>query len=260
MSIVFITVPGDEKRMFANALHKKTGGNVKLVIIQKPKRLSLPKRIKRLYDRTGWLNLPREFWYALLLRLDGAKRVLEYFRKYTISGPTKYVPKYIEVDSVNSDEVYKIIQEISPKLLVIWGNTILDSRILKTANSSINLHMGYCPIYRGALANQNAVLQDDFEHIGATIHYAKEKVDSGDILAILSADLSKPPKEMFRDLNDKVVSLYIEVAKKIYAGEKMPAKSQDISGSKNLFLKHWVPSVRYAVGSKILRLEKKFNR
>jgi folate-dependent phosphoribosylglycinamide formyltransferase PurN len=254
MSIVFITVPGDEKRMFANALHKKTGGKVELVIIQKPKKLSLPKRIKRLYNRTGWRYLSKELWYAFLLRLDGAKRVLEYFRKYTISGPAKYVPKYIEVDSVNSDEVYELIQEISPKLLVIWGNTILDSRLLKTAGSSINLHMGYCPLYRGALANQNAVLQEDFEHIGATIHYAKEKVDSGDILARLTADLTKPPKEMFRDLNDRVLSLYIETAKKIYTGEKMSANPQDISGSKNLLLKHWVPSVRYTVGSKILRL------
>jgi folate-dependent phosphoribosylglycinamide formyltransferase PurN len=260
MSVVFITVPGDEKRMFANALHKKTGGNVKLVIIQKPKRLSLPKRIRRLYDRTGWRNLPREFWYALLLRLDGAKRVLEYFRKYTISGPTKYVPKYIEVDSVNSDEVYKIIQEISPKLLVIWGNTILASRILETANTSINLHMGYCPFYTGALANQHAVLLEDFDRIGATIHYAKEKVDSGDILARLFVDRTKSPKEMFCDLNDRAVLLYLEIAEKIYAGKEVQSKPQDVAKSKNLFLRQWVPSVRYATGSKIIKLEKEFNK
>lgn len=261
MSIVFITVPGDEKRMFANALHKKTNGHVKLVIIQKPQpKQSFIKRLKRLYNRVGWRNLPREFWYALLLRLNGAKKALEYFRGYTISGPREYVPKFLEVDSVNSDEVYEIVKKISPRLLVIWGNTVLSPRILETAGSAINLHMGYCPLYRGALANQNAVLNNDIEHIGATIHYAVEKVDSGDILQRLSADQTKTPKEMFQDLNDKVVSSYLEITTKIFTGERIMASPQDISQSKNLLLRQWVPSVRYAVGSRLLQLEKQYDK
>lgn len=260
MSIVFVTVPGDEKRMFANALHKKTKGNIKLVIIQKPKHLSFYRRLKRLYVLAGWQNLPKEFWYALLLRLNGARRALEYLRKYTISGPKEYIPEFLEVDSVNSDEVYEIIKKISPKLLVIWGNTILAPRILETANTSINLHMGYCPFYIGALANQLAVLLGDFDRIGATIHYAKEKVDSGDILARLFVDRTKSPKEMFCDLNDRTVSLYLEIAEKIYTGKEVQSKPQDVAKSKNLFLRQWVPSVRYATGSKIIKLEKEFNK
>ena len=261
MSIVFVTVPGDEKRMFANALHQKTKGNVRLVIIQKPQqKQSFLKRLKRLYDKVGWYNLPKEFWYALLLRVNGAKRALGYFREFTVSGQQKYIPEFLEVDSVNSDEVYEIIKTISPKLLVIWGNTILAPRLLATAESSINLHMGLCPFYVGALANQQAVLLGDFNHIGATIHHAKEKVDSGDIIATISADQTKPPREMFRDLNNRIIPLFLDISVKIFIGEKVPAISQDISRSKKLLLRQWVPSVRYAVGSKILKLEKEYKK
>ncbi|HBD24410.1 MAG: hypothetical protein A2566_01295 [Candidatus Zambryskibacteria bacterium RIFOXYD1_FULL_40_13] len=260
MSIVFITVPGDEKRMFANALHEKTGESVKLVIIQKPKSLPFLKRIKRLYNRSGWRNLPREIWYAFLLRLNGAKRALEYFREYTVERKNGHVPKVIMVDSVNSDQVYELVRQISPDLLVIWGSAILLPRLLQTAKKSINLHVGLSPFYRGALANQNAVLLRDFEHIGTTIHYAEEKVDSGDIITTLKADLHKPPKEMFRDLNDRTLALYVDTATKIHAGEQVSHVPQDISQSRNLLLKQWLPSVRYKVGSIILELEKEYDK
>ena len=261
MSIVFVTVPGDEKRMFANALHEKTKGNVRLVIIQKPRqKQSFLKRLKRLHNKVAWYSFPKEFWYALLLRVNGAKRALKYFREFTVSGQQKYIPEFLEVDSVNSDEVYEIIKTISPKLLVIWGNTILAPRLLDTAEKSINLHMGLCPFYVGALANQHAVLLEDFSHIGATIHYAKEEVDSGDIIATISADQTKPPKEMFRDLNNQIISLFLDISVKIFAGDNVPAIPQNISQSKKLLLRQWVPSIRYMVGSKLLKLEKEYKK
>lgn len=257
MSIVFITVSGDEKRIFANALHEKTKGGIKLVIIQKTKPLSFFRRLKRLYNRIGLLNFPKELWYAVLLRINGSRRTLEYFRTNSVSDSKEYIPKVLFVDSVNSDEVYEAMNKISPSLLVIWGGAILAPRLLGTAKSAINLHMGYSPFYRGALANQHAVLLDDYNHIGSTIHYAEKQVDSGDIIERLLADHTKGPKEMFQDLNDRTIALYLEIATKIFMGQSVPRTSQNVSKSKNLLLKEWVPSVRYALGHKILELEKK---
>lgn len=260
MSIVFITVSGDEKKIFANALHEKTKGGIELVIIQRAKSLSFFQRLKRLYNRIGLLNLPKELWYAILLRINGSKDTLEYFRTNSVSHSSEYIPKVIFVDSVNSDEVYEMVKKISPNLLVIWGSAILAPRLLETAKNAINLHMGYSPFYRGALANQHAVLLGDYNHVGSTIHYAEKKVDSGNIIARLLADYTKAPKEMFQDLNDRTIALYLEIAIKIFMGQSVPSIRQDVSKSKNLLLKEWVPSVRYALGHKMLELEKKTNK
>jgi folate-dependent phosphoribosylglycinamide formyltransferase PurN len=260
MGIVFITVPGSERQSFGNELHKRTGEGIDLVVVQNPKSSSFLKRLGRLYCRVGFFGFPKELWYAVLLRVNGARRVLGYFRARTESSDEGYVPAVLEVESVNSDEVYKTLRKISPELMVIWGSTILEPRILRTTKKAINLHIGNCPYYRGALANQHAVLLGDFRHIGATIHYAKEKVDSGEILASLTADTTMKPRDMFCDLNDRITELYIEIATKIFKGEEVPTRPQNKSRTKNLLLRQWIPSVRYKVGKKLLKREKEMSK
>ena len=261
MGIVIITIPGEAKRAFVNSLHKITGENVDLVIIQKskPNHNSLVSRIKRLYDKVGLKALPQEIWYAILLRLDeSARNTLEYFRERSSSSSSEidYLPKTMEVLSVNSDEVFETLKELSPDLIVIWGNTIIKPHIIKTAKRAINLHMGLCPYYRGAIANQYAVISRQSARIGVTIHYAEEKVDAGDILATITADTLKTPRELFRELNDRAEKRYLEIAYQLFAGENLPKRPQDTSQGENLMLKHWTPKTRYSLARQIMEWEK----
>ncbi len=258
MGIVFITIPGEAKRAFANSLHEKTGGAVDLIIVQKPKRVNVIESVLRLAKTVGWLNLPRELWHGLLLRLDGTKEALEYFRAHTPLAGGEYVPPFIEVDSINSDKVHELLKRISPDLLVIWGTTVLEDRVVKTAKKAINLHLGYCPHYRGALANQHAVSRGDMSRIGATIHYVERKVDAGEILAVVAADHLKSPKDLFRDLNDRVMALYLDIATRLHHGEHIAGIPQDTSRAENFLLKHWTPTKRHLVGQKILAWERAF--
>ncbi|MDO8569727.1 MAG: formyltransferase family protein [bacterium] len=261
MSIVIITIPGEAKRVFANSLHKITGENVKLVIIQKPKpnHHSFIKRIGRLYKSVGLLALPIEIFYAILLRLNkSTKNTLEYFRERseTISTEAGYLPKTIETISANSDEVFEVLKKLMPDIIVIWGNTIVKPHILKTAKRAVNLHMGLCPYYRGAIANQHAVINYDLERIGATIHYAEEKVDTGNILETITADHSKSPRELFRDVNDRAEEKYLNVVQRLFNGEDLEQRPQDTSKSQNLKLKDWTPSTRYNLAKQIMKWEK----
>lgn len=257
MSIVFITVSGDAQRAFANALHKKTGGGVSLVILQKPKRLSVWLRFKRFYIATGWRSFLKECWYGILLRLSfKTRRALEYFHGHSAEDAGNFLPPVREVASINSDEVREFLQKLSPELLVIWGGAVLKPNILKTAKRAINLHMGLAPYYRGAVANQFAVLRGDISRIGATIHYAEEKVDAGAILATITADATKSPRELFRDLNDRARERYLEIANRLFRGEYVPAEVQNISQGELFRLKDWNRETRYKLGTKILRWEK----
>ena len=261
MNIVIVTVPGENKRLFVNSLYKRTGGKVDLVIIQKrnPNHRSFFASIKHLYKTAGLLLLPRELWYAFLLRIDkSARNALEYFRVHgeQTSPETGYLPNVVEVDSVNSDEVFDTLRKLSPDLMVVWGNTILKSHIVGTARRAINLHMGLCPYYRGAVANQYALINNEPERIGATIHYVEEKVDSGDILETILADTTKPPRELFRNLNDRAEERYLEIAHKLFLSGNLPTKSQDMAQGKNFMLKDWIPSVRYKLAKQILEWEK----
>ncbi len=150
-------MPGEAKRSFVNALHKKTGKGVSLAVIQRSTTDTHSLHRKRL-SAISLAGLPRELWYGVLLRLSPRlQNTLTYFRSTNRPvAKTGYLPRTLFVDDVNSDEVYAAIKEVSPDLLVVWGSKILSPRLLATAKNTINLHMGRCPKYRGTLANQCA--------------------------------------------------------------------------------------------------------
>lgn len=263
MGIVIITIPGEAKRAFANSLHRLSGEKVDLVIIQnkKPNHNSFWNRLKRLYKNVGLFALPRELWYAFLIRFDPqATEALGYFRERSgaaLPDPhADYLPRVLETYSANSDEVHAALKKLSPKLLVVWGGTVLKPHIIRTASRVINLHMGLCPHYRGAVANQHAVIKKHHARIGATIHYVENRVDCGDILHTIAADLQKPPRELFRELNDLAEASFLEVAHRLYQGEKLPCQRQDSSIGENFLLKNWTPTTRYKLAQQILDWEK----
>ncbi len=257
MGIVIITMPGEAKRAFANALYRKTEGGVSLVIIQRSATDSRAARLKRM-SATSVGNLPRELWYGLLLRLSPKlQKTLTYFRGGSLpSSDTEYLPETLVVDSVNTDDVYEKLKTLSPELLVVWGSKVLEHRIIATAKNTINLHLGRGPNYRGTLANQCAVQNDDREHIGATIHRVADHVDAGGIYSVIEPDIKKPPRELFSDLIYRAQLAYLDIAARLYAGEAIPTTPQDETIGKNLLLKDWVPSIRYAVAKKMLIWER----
>ena len=257
MGIAVITTQGDSKYKFVSDLNKRTGGGVQLLIIKKSKHLSFLERIRN-FLKTPNDKILRELRYAILLRLNKkVRKSLEYFRESNAMATKEKlpIPKVMEVDSVNSDEVYNAMRDVAPEILVIWGSEIIKPHILNSAKKAVNLHMGTCPYYRGNLCNQFAVLNNDFSKIGATIHYAVEKVDSGKIISLIQADTSKPPRELFLDLNNRAQEKYLEVIEKIFRGEEISGEAQDLSLGKNFTLKQWTRETRYNLGKKILKWE-----
>ncbi len=257
MSIVIITIPGDAHREFVNTVHRRTNSGVKLVIVQKPKQLSFIKRVILFCKKAGFPNIFLEAWYAILLRLNPEiKKALRYFHTPKDGSEEDYLPPVLWTDSVNSDPVHEALQRVSPDVLAVWGSAILEDRIIATAGVAINLHLGHSPEYRGALANQHAVLREDYRRVGATIHHIHSKVDGGDILKQLTLDLSKPPQESFGTLTREARKHFIEIVSKLEAGETLPVRAQEGRDSNVLLLRDWAPSLRYAVGKNVLNFEK----
>ena len=261
MSIVVLTLSDEARRAFANKLHQATGGAVELVILQKSLRRnnSFVRQIKNFYKNGGVIGLWEELWHALFLRFSSRRRrALDYFRERDASDPTEkgFLSKILEVESHNSAETLAILKKISPNLLVVWSNTIVGPEIIGTAKHAINLHMGLCPYYRGSVANQYALLLEP-ERIGATVHHIEPRVDTGDIIETITIDLSRPPKEAFRDLNTRAEKLFLDIAKRLHAGEKLQRQPQDKSTGTNFKLKDWSPKIRARVAKTLLDWEKR---
>lgn len=258
MGIVLITMHGESHRAFANALHEATGQGVDLVIIQKSKFRTLRGRLRRVWTLARSGKLLSELWYGILLRFSRATQAaLGYFGESSFSEePAHHRPETLEVEDINSEENVALLKRLSPDLIMIWRSPILRRPILETAKTVINFHMGLSPYYGGSVANQFAVFKRDKEHIGSTIHYVAKEVDRGDIILQIPADTTKPPKEMFTELNDTTLERYIDIAARILQGEEIPGRSQNGARGEYYFLDQWTNQVRYVVGKQLLRWER----
>ena len=85
----------------------------------------------------------------------------------------------------------------------------------------------------------HAVLADDWEHIGVTIHYADPVVDAGDIIEIVQADTEQPPRNTFADLYQRSFERYLAVATALWKDGPVAGAPQDLSLGRQFFIREW---------------------
>lgn len=89
-----------------------------------------------------------------------------------------------EVSSVNSNETIAAIKAASPKVIVVNGTRIIARKVLEASSATfLNTHAGITPRYRGAHGGYWALLNNDPEHCGVTIHVVDPGIDTGEIVA-----------------------------------------------------------------------------
>ncbi len=256
--IVVITTPGGAKKDFVNSLNLATSGAVVLAVVQKEKQASITERIKKFYRKVGFFGLPREIYHLCIMALSASRRdalIIAKLRSPVSPSFPDIVPPTLHVDDVNAEIVYEKIRAVQPDLIVIWGGLIVHDRITQIPKITLNMHMGYCPYYRGTNCNFHAILQNDLEHIGVTIHQAMSKVDAGAIYAVVTVDCNRSPRAFFKDLNDQAVQKYIEIISALLEGKTLPTQTQDLSLGKNYRMKEWTYRKQHEIANALLRLD-----
>lgn len=105
---------------------------------------------------------------------------------------------------INSELVLGMLKEIQPDIIVLFGTSIIKDPILNAfPNKIINLHLGLSPYYKGSATNLFPLLYGQPQCMGATIHIAEKKVDSGKILHQLRPDISED--DNIHDAGNKVI-------------------------------------------------------
>ena len=109
-----------------------------------------------------------------------------------------YIPAEdaIFVNSINSKETIETINEVHPTHIVVYGTRLLSRNFIQSVSVPIiNIHLGINPRYRGGNGGYWALVSNDREHCGVTVHLIDEGVDTGDVLARGNIDVS--PKDTF---------------------------------------------------------------
>lgn len=112
-----------------------------------------------------------------------AHRVREICRKEGLEPLAPITTAIIPIESVNSEACREHLRRINPKIIIVNGTRIIKRETLNAVKATfINTHQGITPMYRGAHGAYWALLMNDRENCGVTIHKIDEGIDTGDII------------------------------------------------------------------------------
>ena len=105
-------------------------------------------------------------------------------RKYVFGYPTLPSIKNTSVvcdyvGSMNSPEFVKLLENFKPDVLLISTTNKISDVVLNMARTSLNIHTGFLPYYRGIATLDWTILQRNFEYIGVTIRSVPTQLDKG---------------------------------------------------------------------------------
>jgi len=144
-------------------------------------------RIRRQLKKIGWR-------FAWLLFFQRAIQALGYLLSMVIPGRHKrLLPAWkiarernipvFETCDINTPESIEFVRQLAPDLLVsAYFSQILKSQIIQLSEFGVlNIHPGWLPSYRGAMA-YFWVLHNDSERGGVSLHWIDEGIDTGEVL------------------------------------------------------------------------------
>ena len=180
-------------------------------------------------------NLGRRYGTSLPIENNGARgavSVLEFCKQAGIPAT--------EVDSINSAESVRILQEHNIDLFVYAGAGILKELLIEaTPLGGLNVHMGLLPSYRGMNVSEWAAWNHD--PVGCSVHLIGSGIDTGDILLVRKVDVSsaRNVSELRNLVNQSQIELLGEVVLYVLKIGKLPqGRSQTESEGLQYFTIH----------------------
>lgn len=86
---------------------------------------------------------------------------------------------------LSSPYIYDVIKKFSPDIAFVFGSSIIKKPLLflLPVGSSINLHLGLSPYYKGSGTNFWPFVNEELEYVGSTLLHIDAEIDTGDIIA-----------------------------------------------------------------------------
>lgn len=181
--LVILAGKGISTNILYNSL--KDEYDIEAIIIERPvsRRQLLGKRIKKLGIGKVIGQILFQISIVPILNLTSRKRMKQILDKYDLQNAPLPGKKVIEVSSVNSKECISQIKKIDPEVIIVNGTRIISGEVLNsTTVKFINIHAGITPRYRNVHGGYWAIVNNDYENCGVTVHLVDKGIDTGKII------------------------------------------------------------------------------
>ena len=181
--IVLLAGKGQSTNIVFNSINKKFGVYLAILEEKENTKIFLKRRIKKLGFFTVIGQMFFQIFIAIPLGLLSRKRQSEIINEKILDITDIPSEKITNVTSVNSKATIKLLQDINPDIIVVNGTRIISKKVLSVINCKfINIHAGITPKYRGVHGTYWALVNNDVENSGVTVHFVDEGIDTGNII------------------------------------------------------------------------------
>jgi methionyl-tRNA formyltransferase len=155
-----------------------------VIIEEKSSNLGLLKsRLKRL----GLLRVINQILFQTIivffLKRLSRSRINEIIEEFKLDKSIIPLQKLIKIKSVNSGDCLNYLENIRPDLVIVNGTRIIRKEVLNSIPCLfINTHTGITPEYRGVHGAYWALVNEDKENCGVTVHKVDVGIDTGDLI------------------------------------------------------------------------------
>lgn len=181
--IVLLVGKEPSAKIVFNALNKKHGISIAIIEDKENRKVFIKRRIKRLGLLTVIGQILFQVLIAIPLRFCSKKRYHEIIDENLLDLTEIPKEKLQAVTSVNATTTIALLKDINPDLIVVIGTRIISKKVLSAVNCQfINTHAGITPKYRGGHGTYWALVNNDLENSGVTVHFVDEGIDTGNII------------------------------------------------------------------------------
>lgn len=182
--ILLICGKGTSSKIVYNALEKEFGVVNVIVEDKESTKIFLKRRIKKLGIFTVIGQLLFQIFIVKFMTLISKNRIKNILEANELDVSEIPEDKTLHVSSINNQNAIDIIKTLQPDLIVINGTRIISKKVLNSSESKfINTHAGITPKYRGVHGMYWALVNDDLQNSGVTVHFIDEGVDTGKVIS-----------------------------------------------------------------------------
>jgi len=171
----------------SNVVYHSVKGRLNISCVFVEDRIPRKKLISRRIKRLGFIRVIGQILFQMLivpfLNFFSQERIQQIICANRLDTSPIDKDKITYVPSINDQDVIEKLKGINPDLILVNGTRILSESLISAVNAKIfNIHVGITPRYRGVHGAYWALVNDDSENCGVTVHLIDKGIDTGGIL------------------------------------------------------------------------------
>ena len=180
--ILIVGANGKSTRILYNRLKEKY--NVNVIIEDKISKTKFYKyRIKKIGIVTVVGQIIFSIYIKLYLEKKSLSKIKSLYLKYKLYDSPIPKNKIDYVKSINSNIARRLIESHSSIYVIVSGTRIIGKKTLTcTQTKFLNIHAGITPSYRGVHGGYWALVNNESDLCGVTLHSLDEGVETGSII------------------------------------------------------------------------------